>query len=68
MPFPKYLARLLLSLVYLSVSLLSAQAMALADPEKNPPEPAQMAHKLDDASCLSCHENKQAVIHGWMVS
>ena len=62
MPFPKHLARLLLSLVCLSVSLLSAQAMALADPEKNLPEPAQMAHILDDVSCLSCHENKQAVI------
>ena len=62
MPFPKYLARPLLGLVCLSVSLLSAQAMALADPEKKLLDPAQMAHKLDDASCLSCHENRQAVI------
>jgi cytochrome b subunit of formate dehydrogenase len=62
MHIPKILARILSGIVCLSAILLPVQAMALVDTENNLVEVAQMASELDDASCLSCHENNRQPI------
>lgn len=63
MHISKHQARVLSGLVCLTASLLPMQATALVNPESNKTEFAQTINTLDDASCLSCHENnKQAIL------